>query len=243
MNQRKLRIGLNLAIIFSCLIGVLLQLLGSANFMGAALVIFRAFTVQSNVWVAVIATVFLVADLKHKYDIPQWIYHLKYMFTVSILLTYTVFAVILSPVMTSIYLWSPSNWFLHSFTPIFSLASFLLLDAKHIKRGKPVLLALIMPIGYAIFFLSYYHLVGSQPVSYFFLDYKVLGWFTISSSGLGVAYWIMLISLLILGFGYGVVYALHRLKNERTKTKIILFVAISMLGLSLMMTLLNPLFK
>ena len=243
MNEKNLKIFIHIGIIISCLAGIVLQLAGSENFMGSALVIFRAFTVQSNLWIAVIAGVALIYELKLKKVMPAWIYTLQYIFTVSILLTYTVFAIILSPAMPNDYLWSPSNWFLHSLTPMLSLMSFLCIDHQKIKQGKSLLFAVIPPIGYAIFFLSYYHFVGSQPVPYFFLDYKVLGWLTISPIGIGVIYWILLISSLVFGLGCGLVKLLNLLAKHPKKHQIMIIIAFSMLGLSLIMTLLNPLFK
>ena len=242
MKKKKIDLGIHIALIVSCLLGITLQLAGSTNFMGAAQTIFRAFTVQSNVWIASLSLVYLIYAYVIKKEVPHWLYILKYMFTVAILLTYTVFAVILSPVMTSAYLWSPSNWFLHTITPLLALASYLQLDVKHLPLGKQHLFAIVMPILYAIYFLAYYAFIGSQPVPYFFLDYQVLGWFTITSHGIGVIYWILLISLLVIGLGYGLTALSNKTQDDASRMKKTYLMASLMISLSLIMTLLNPLF-
>ena len=38
-------------------------------------------------------------------------------------------------------------------------------------------------------------------VPYYFLDYQKLGWLRISGNGIGVIYWILLISVVMLGIG------------------------------------------
>lgn len=243
MNPSKFRIGLNIAIIASCFIGIFLQLLGASNFMGAAQTIFRAFTVQSNLWIAMLAVIFLVYEVKLKKALPPWFSDVKYMFTVSILLTYTVFAIVLSPVMPYSYLWSPSNWFLHTLTPMLAVVDFLWVIHDTLPRGKKLALAMIMPIGYAVYYLSFYAFVGVQPVPYFFLDYQTLGWFTVSQQGIGVIYWIILISLLVLGLGVIITTLNRKMKSDVTRLRWTIVIASSMVMLSLIMTLLNPWFN
>jgi len=38
-------------------------------------------------------------------------------------------------------------------------------------------------------------------VPYYFLDYEKLGWLRISENGIGVIYWILIISVVMLGIG------------------------------------------
>lgn len=88
--------------------------------------IFRAFTIQSNLWIATLCAVFLVMDIFFKNTIkPLWLHVLKFMFTVSILLTYIVFSILLAPLVEIDYLLSLSNIFLHTVTAILALMDFL----------------------------------------------------------------------------------------------------------------------
>ena len=102
------------------------------------------------------------------------------MFTVSILLTYLVFAVLLTPFMHWSYLISLSNILLHTITAILALADFLLDSYVYAtKKRTLVTTGLIMPFLYSIFFFIYYEITNQMPVPYFFLDFKKYGWFNI----------------------------------------------------------------
>ncbi len=55
-------------------------------------------------------------------------------------------------------------------------------------------------------------------VPYYFLDYEKLGWLRISGNGIGVIYWILLISMVMLGIGQ-LILVLNNLVQKR-KTKV-----------------------
>jgi hypothetical protein len=192
---------LKLGVITSCVTGILQHdVTLSGGFMNS---IFKAFTMQSNIWVASICFVFLIATLfaRGKTALPDWLYVLKFMFTTSVLLTWFVFAVLLTPLMPAAYLVSSSNLFLHNLTPILALLDFTNFETEYLPRKKQIWTVLIMPLLYMIFFFSAYALTGELPVPYFFLDYQTLGWFSFGSLGPGVVYWIGMLLLVLLGLG------------------------------------------
>lgn len=196
-----LSIALKLGIIASCCTGLFQHDLGvSGGFMRS---IFKAFTMQSNIWVAAICFVFLIYELfaRAKGPLPDWLYVLKFMFTTSVLLTWIVFAVLLTPFMNAAYLLSTSNLCLHNLTPVLALLDFINFDTGYTPRRKPLWSATIMPLLYTLFFFTAYEITGEPPVPYFFLDYKTLGWFSVGAGGLGVAYWIVILLLVLLGLG------------------------------------------
>ncbi|MGB7595668.1 MAG: Pr6Pr family membrane protein, partial [Erysipelotrichaceae bacterium] len=195
--------------------------------------IFKAFTIQSNVWIAAICLVFLLYNLSGRDDwsIPAWLYNIKFMLTVDITLTYLVFAVLLTPLMSVRFLSSPANFFQHNLTSILALLDFMLCDRPYASKAKHIWLSLIMPLLYAVYFFSTYELTGIMPVAYFFLDYKKLGWFSIGGSGLGVGIWIIMLCGLLLLIGL----AILKLKNICQKRPLITSFAtiLVMLGASM----------
>ena len=196
-----------ISILLKC--GVVLSSIGAIffqmfepNYKGL-LPILKAFTIQSNLWIGITCLVFLILILKWKDEskIPQWLYHVKFMFTVDILLTYLVFAVLLSPLMSLRFLTSTANFFQHNLTSILALLDFLITDPKFVSKGKHVWLSLLPTLAYAIYFFTSYAITGIMPVAYFFLDYKKLGWFTIGDAGIGVGIWTLLLCGLLLIIG------------------------------------------
>lgn len=182
-------------ILLSCVLGISQHSSSlSSGFMHS---VFTAFTTQSNIWIALICIIFLVLDTAGVHHKPQWLYTIKFMFTSSILLTWIVFAVLLAPILKPSYILSPSNIFLHSLTPILAAADFFLFEDASKVRIKHLWTVLIMPLAYMTFAFVSYEQLGFLPTYYFFLDYKKSGWFTVSSSGLGTGFWIILLSAVL----------------------------------------------
>ncbi len=169
------------------------------------------FTIQSNLWILVTMGVYLVFAIRryqgHEIVVPRWLAILKYVFTVSIALTFVVFALLLSPFMSLDYLASPSNLCMHFLAPICAILDFIFFDSRNQFRKKDVLWTLIPPLYYLVFALGL-SFAGIQfaegaSVPYYFLDYTTRGWFAISDAGLGIVYWIFLMMLLVTGLAFG----------------------------------------
>ncbi len=203
MSQKKMAASMliKLGVAVSCWIGINQHDVSlSGGFMDS---IYKAFTMQSNILIAAICLVFLVLDwINIGYrKIPQWLHAIKFMFTTSILLTWLVFAVLLTPMMNLNYLLSPSNLFLHNLTPMLALLDFMIFDQDSKLNRSHLGLGLIMPFLYMIFFFSAYEITGKLPVPYFFLDYKELGWLRFGPEGFGVVYLVGLLLLVLIGIG------------------------------------------
>ena len=226
----KTSILLKCGIVLSSIGAVFFQMF-EPNYKGL-LPILKAFTIQSNLWIGITSLVFLILILKWKDEskIPRWLYHIKFMFTVDIMLTYLVFAVLLSPLMSLRFLTSTANFFQHNLTSILALLDFLITDPKFVSKGKHVWLSLLPTLAYAIYFFTSYAITGIMPVAYFFLDYKKLGWFTIGDAGIGVGLWTLLLCGLLLIIGVFVL-KLKKLFDKNPKRMGIAIVAI-MLSLS-----------
>jgi hypothetical protein len=239
MSQTKLAVSIlfKLGVMVSCWIGINQHDLSlSDGFMDS---IFKAFTMQSNIWMAVICLVFLGFDWIQKGNrkIPQWLHAIKFMFTTSALLTWLVFAVLLTPMMNINYLLSPSNLFLHNLTPILALLDFIIFDQDSRISHRHLGLGLIMPLLYAIFFFSAYEITGKLPVPYFFLDYKKLGWVGFGAEGIGVAYWVGLLLLALIGIG--AVALKLKVTAERRPLLVSGVVLVGMVSLSIIFSLVS----
>ncbi len=205
--------------------------------------IFMAFTVESNLWIAAICLVLLGFDLlggDHDQP-PKWMYILKYMFTTSILLTWLVFSVLLAPTMPVGYLLSFSNLFLHHLTPLLAFLDYLLFDQEMANKKRQVWLALVMPLLYMVFFFAAYAKTGQLPVPYFFLDFQTYGWFSIGVGGIGVVYWIVILTLILLGIA-SLTQKIQMASRKRPWTVSVGVVAV-MLGLPALLTLLSVLIR
>lgn len=166
--------------------------------------VFKAFTVQSNIWITLMVLILVIYQSRHPNEqLPKYLIILKFMTTAAILLTYIVFAVLLSPFVTFNYLISPTNLFLHVVTPMLAVIDFILFDSLLYTKKSVVYSALVLPFIYAVIFEITYVITDSLPVPYFFLDYQQLGWFLVTPDGIGIAYWMIIILGIILGIACG----------------------------------------
>lgn len=219
----------------SCTLGIITHSsLQNGDFMAS---IFKAFTIQSNIWVGSIALVgagfHLIAG---KMKTPSWLEPFRFMFTTSITLTWLVFAILLTPTMSMSYLLSQSNFYLHNLTPILGILDYIRQPDEPI-HPKHLWMAMIMPVLYSLYFFGEYALTGEQPVRYFFMDFKKHGWFRLSRTGIGVFYWMILLLSTIIGIGKGLLFIRHLGQKKPVKTS--LWTAAMMLLISAVMILIR----
>ncbi|SCN22838.1 hypothetical protein N3C_0984 [Clostridium sp. N3C] len=221
LSKKNYTIGLilKIATILSCSLGLIFQVVEwQSVFIGPNSTLLY-FTTQSNIWIAAICLVFLIIDLKTKgkRQISNRLYIIKFMFTVAIMLTFIVFAVLLTPQQEMSYILSVTNICLHNLTPIFAIADFIMCDYGYLSTKKHILFGTILPLIYCIvtLILSFNGVTygDNRIVPYFFLDYKKLGWLSISDYGIGVLYWVIIITFMVLAMGAG----LLAVKNIRGK--------------------------
>ena len=213
----KTSIILTCVLIVSTILGIIFDCIS-----GVGIVAFLYFTVQSNIWIMIISIIYMIYQIKFfkngLINIPNWIYNFKFMATVAISLTFLIFTFVLAPLIIKDgridELFSINNFCLHEVTPILSIINFSLFDSNYKFKKNTKFLGLILPIYYFIFsillkvfsgkpyFISANNTYSKFP--YFFLDYETFGWFTLNKGikHLGVFYWIIFISLLILGIGF-----------------------------------------
>ena len=170
---------------------------------------FLYFTAQSNVWIG-LTTLAILLSARFLKKTPNFLYILKYIFTISITLTGLVFCCLLAPFgPPSYHLWAFSSWLTHIFSPAFSILDFAL-EKKNLplRRGQ-VWVCLIPPLFYlfSTMLLEALNVDFGRGVSYpyFFMEYRSpVGFFGFSNQSpyfAGTFYWLLLFSLLILSVG------------------------------------------
>lgn len=210
LTMKKYRMACNLLIVIFAIAGVFLNLLEPNASKNTILY----FTTQSNIWMMLICLVMVFYDI-FKIKVPKVVYMIKYMFTVSIVLTGIVYNVILAP-QYGIYFgsffkaYTVSVTILHVVVPLLGFVSYILFDEDPFKR-RFNLLGCTMPMLYFLFIIVlsmvstddylFDGLGGVQSrFPYFFLDYINNGWFTLTSgmAKLGTFYWILIGLILVI---------------------------------------------
>ena len=210
MDNFKKSIVIKASGIFFVLVGVFASLIGKGDFDdGVRSLLF--FTLQSNIAMGILLAVFLIDDIRVHHNKRSFIHRpllvSKYAGTTSVLLTFLVFGLLLAPVLPITYTFSVTSISLHFFAPLLALADFLLFGHGKTIAKKDVWWALVLPSYYVAFVFICIAIGITFPpdatlVPYFFLDYATFGWFSFKNGGIGVAYWFMIISALVLAIAF-----------------------------------------
>ena len=184
---------------------------------------FLYFTAQSNIWIGFTMLTLIVYPLLAKKP-PAFLYALKYVFTVSITVTFLVFTCLLGPFGDKSYhLWAFSSWLTHIFSPIFAIADFFVDEEKiPLTRGQ-VWVCVLPPLLYSILTIALeaFGVDFGRGVSYpyFFMDYRSpAGIFGVTGelpNIVGTFYWLALLSVLILAIGW-IYLRLHNCAKENS---------------------------
>ena len=188
---------------------------------------FLYFTVQSNIWIAVVclmtAIIQIIYLILRKGPLPGWLRDMKIVFTVAITLTGLVFCAVLAPT-TNDPFGSMSNVLTHVVVPVLSI-----IDLFLTKNGKPsykVMLWTTIPPLYYLGFASLGYVLnwdfgGGLNYPYFFLNWG-------SSAGafgfgqglyfMGTFYWIILLLLVVVGFSALYVFLLRLIEGKKKET-------------------------
>lgn len=171
---------------------------------------FFYFTIQSNICIALISFIFLIFDLvklkKPEFCVPNYMYIIKYIFTVAITLTFIVFSIILTPTMIAKgqgwYLGTIENICFHNLVPILAILDYCFFNFQFKVRKSTFAWGLAMPLYYFIFaiiLICYGTEFGNgEKAPYFFLDFKTNSWFNIGNGQFGTFYWIIIIAIFVL---------------------------------------------
>ena len=189
-------------IFIAAFFGILFTYFTSGFMGGKSLILY--FTIQSNIWIGITCLIEAILLLLHK-EIPNWLYRLKYIFTVSITLTGLIFCFILAPSSGIFYLFTISNLLCHVTVPILSLVDFFRFEKAFPYRKSDCLLCLI-PFAYYLAFSSLGYILnwkfGRHNYPYFFLNWgSEAGAFGFSRKPpyVGTVWWCFIIAILVYG--------------------------------------------
>lgn len=111
----------------------------------------RYFTVDSNLFLALVCLAELIAGLMGKTEL--WLERLRYMATVAVALTFTVVAVFFGPFVGFAPLYRNGNLFFHLLIPVAAILSFCLLYRRTVPL-RETFLALIPSVLYGIYYTA-----------------------------------------------------------------------------------------
>lgn len=190
---------------------------------------FTYFTNLSNIFIDIMLVIFIIYDLKKVKYIPQGMYLIKFMATISITLTFLVYMLLLAPTNSQGFIGAYLNngagsLCVHFITPVLAIIDFLLFSEHYRPDEKHVYYSVVPPlvyVGYVIVLGHVFHIrwYGDMLAPYNFLNYGApTGWFgfdlsLLGSKTLGIGTFYMIVVLLILFIGLGTLF----LKLKRTK--------------------------
>lgn len=204
--KRIFSYAFKIAIIISCLIGILSNLFKTTSVQS----ILSFYTLQSNIFVLAFYISSLILLLLKK-DLEN---NMKYHFfkgatLVIILLTFVIYLVSLNPINFSMdanistgNIFKLSNMFVHFITPVMVLLDYLLFDTKGYFKGAYPIFWYLFPLSYVayVYIYSFYggeffSIGGSKKYAYYFLDIDKIGI-------IGVFKYIILISIFFIFMCY-----------------------------------------
>lgn len=226
VKTKKLSFLLKILTIFCSLGGVIISLI-NAKYDGYSHWSKRLtyFTAQSNIWLGLTFISLLISNaIKVKYKIKNFLYLLKFAFTVSITVTAIVFCSFLAPFADESYhVWSISGFLTHVFAPLFAIVDFFYDDYKIPLTNKRAYIAIIPPALYvlACAFLTAFNFDFGRGYAYpyFFMNYlSPTGFFGFSKEPpffVGYFYWIILFALIT--YSLAILYTHLKLKKPRLR--------------------------
>lgn len=185
------------------------------------------FTNLSNIWIGItclVISILSIIEIKLKKSLlKNYIYTLKFIFTVSITITGLIFCVLLAP-FADFNVWTFSSILTHVVVPVTSIVSYFVEMPISSMNKKHVWYALIPPLIYfiigSILSILKVDFGRGQTYPYFFMNYySEVGLFGFRYSDkpeMGSVYWIIVILLLIIGLSK-LYYKLHSINKTSEK--------------------------
>lgn len=218
-NRRLTSVFLKLLVIFSAGIGTYLSATAGKNSFMGGIFVFKYFTIQSNIGLALICILGLLLMTRKQPAGKGW-YVLQFVGTVSITLTGMVFCFVLAPTMGD-KAWNVQNVLTHVVVPVASVADFFVSAVGSDIRKKQVFYVTLPPLAYAVYAAVGYVLGWefSKGVRY---PYFFLNWgspagafgFTDTLPFMGCVWWILLLLAFLIGVGLLYLKILNRLKKQ-----------------------------
>ena len=226
LTKKRISLCLKIAIGVSAIVGVTLALI-RARYDGYSHWTRRLtyFTTLSNLWIGFTCLALVIVQLafptreKHL----RRLYVLRFVFTVSIIVTGVVFCGLLAPFAdASFHVWSLNSVLTHVVVPVLSVADYFVDTEAGEYSYRHVGYALIPPFAYfvvaGVMGACGFDFGRGANYPYFFMDFKAdvgLFGFSLNPPAMGTVYWI----ILFLAFMSGIAAALVLLAPARIKRK------------------------
>ena len=155
----KISLVLNILIIILVLLGSIFMFTGftfmpSKTLLEASKIeMFKFYTVDSNILMALISFVFVIFEIKNDKHIPKGIYILKMVGTSAIALTFLVTLLFLAPQYGFYAMYNNNNLFFHLIVPVLSITTYILFE-KYDNKYRYALLGIIPMFIYSIYYTS-----------------------------------------------------------------------------------------
>ena len=192
---------------------------GIGGFMSGS-TIFKYFTLQSNIAIALLSAVGLVMLLRKKPAPNAW-YVIHYVGTVSITLTGAVFTFVLAPTLGGLA-WTPHNILTHVVVPLSAIVDFFLSAVPGNFKRSHVVYVILPPLAYVIYasigYAAGWEFSKGHNYPYFFLNWgSEAGAFGFSDKlpFMGCVWWLIAGALLICGIGLLYIVIINKMKRRR----------------------------
>ena len=188
-------------------VGYMFFNIGSGNMQVSRSVVFRYFTVDSNILSAMSVLALLIRHMtgSREKQVPTWITLLRFMGTVSVTVTLMTVVCFLGLLYGYASMFAGWNFFLHLAGPVLSIAAFVWFDPGEALPGKLVWTSLIPTALYGAFYLYQVVVVG----------YDNGGWPDFYGFNIGGRWMISLAVMLLATLLIGAVLRLARKKAGR----------------------------
>lgn len=189
------------------------------------------FTNLSNIFVDVGLLVSLVYVIKDKKPSNKW-YLCRFLLTVSILLTFLIYMLVLAPTFANGFFAAYANnhfgsFCVHFVTPVLAIADFIIYDIDFVTKKIYAFIGIIPPLMYVVYIVILgqcfsYRWYGYMYAPYNFLNYGApCGWFGIKPGtmgadtlGIGVAYMIFVLCIIFILLGLFILKICNIRKNR-----------------------------
>lgn len=219
-KQKMFSIIFKVIVMISAVVGVLLSVYNESHSIMVDSVMYKYFTIQSNIALAIICAVGCVILFKD--NMPNRFCQLiKYIGTVSITLTGAVFCFVLAPTQ-GLSAWSLHNVLTHVVVPTVSIVDFLVVGKLYLYKKTDGIFVIIPPLVYVIYagigYVKNWDFGEGLNYPYFFLNWgSEAGVFGFSNDlpYVGAFWWIILLFVFLLVVGHLYLWFVHTNKPEK----------------------------
>lgn len=197
-RTKKLNLFFDLLIVFFVIISVYTMLNGNDSVLSSSKAsAFKYFTVQSNVFMGITASISLYYLLFKKDKYPTWIVVLKLVAVTCLTVTFLTVLFYLAPLMGLFLVFEGANLYMHLIIPVLSIICFVLLEPKVDYKFKWNFYSIIPSGTYGIIYLINISVFND------FGNVQGWDWYAFGTFGIGIGF-VMLFGLNLIGFGSSV---------------------------------------